>query len=172
MYNMKNLTVDEILKYYYRAIDSSKLNEDNIIIDENLVVEDSKNKYLKEFANFLNDSYWKGYRISESIISKLMNIIEYTGYEYQLIKQYIDILNSCIISRYEEIPNTIDITPQRAIEYINLYISCQDDKIPYYITDKKFNTNCNELYTLIEIEDPISIIIKDMKEWISKHSNQ
>ena len=171
---MREVTVDEILRDYYYAIDASKLSEDNIVIDENLVVEDSKNKYLQEFAHFLNDSYWKGYKISDSIIAKLMNIIEYEGYEYQIIKQYIKILDSAIVIHKEDnIPVCVDLDPLKCIEYINLYLNAKDYNIPYYVYNHTFKTNTNpKIYTLTEISDPTPMIVKDMQEWIENHSEE
>ena len=167
-------TIDHILTNYYHAIDSSKLSEDNIIIDENLVIEDSKNKYLQAFAEFLNDSYWKGYRISESIISKLMNIIDYEGYEYQIIQQYIKILNTAIITDSSELPVCAELSPEKCIEYINLYLEGKNNNIPYYLyeNDKIEIISDFALRTLIEVSDPIPMIINDMKKWIDEHSKE
>ena len=88
-----NVTIDSVLKYYY-AIDSDKLSENKIDIDESLEIENSFSRYLQLFASFLNEAYYRGYVISESIIKKLMDIIEYEGYEYQIIEKYINILIS------------------------------------------------------------------------------
>ena len=167
-------TIDQILAYFYNAIDSSKLDEDNIIINENLVIEDSKNKYLQAFAKFLNDSYHKGYRISESIISKLMNIIDYEGYEWQIIQQYIKILNTAIIEDGDVLPNCANLSPEKCIEYINLYLQSKDNNyIPYYLyTEDIYNAPEAKKRTLIEVSDPIPMIINDMKKWIDEHSEE
>ena len=170
---MREPTINEILRDYYYAIDSSRLNDDNIIIDENLKVEDSKNKYLQAFATFLNLSYWQGYRISESIISKLMGIIDYEGYEYQIIEQYIKILNSAMISHSEEIPVCVELSPQKCIEYINLYLETNGNGIPYWVYDEEIKIIYDvSLHTLVEVSDPISMIINDMKKWIVEQSKE
>lgn len=171
---MREPTVDEILRDYYYAIDSSKLDESNIVIDENLVVEDSKNKYIRLFAKFLNISYLKGYRISESIILKLMNIIEYEGYEYQIMQQYLGILTDALITTpYNAIPVCADLSLQKSIEYINLYLELKDNNIPCYLYDDNIEIkNDTKLDTLIEVSDPLPMIINDMKKWIAKHSKE
>lgn len=164
---MREITIDSILRDHYNAISSDKLSDDNINIDENLVVEDSKNKYLQAFAQFLNDAYMNNYKISDSIISKLMNIIEYDGYQYQIIKEYIRILIENM--DWEEIPNSIQLTPTEAIEYINLYLSMGPDNVAYYTDNHKFATIGITNRLLIEIDDPMKLINEDFKQWEGKY---
>lgn len=166
---MKKVTIDDILREYYHAISSDKLSDDNITIDEDLIVEDSKNKYLQEFATFLNVAYHNNYKVSESIISKFMNIIEYTGYEFQIIEQYTKVFDDFFSPLTR--PNICILRPHKAIEYINLYLNAKDHRIPYYRQNERFEINDHKLRDLIEIENPEKIIKEDILKWIEENCN-
>lgn len=92
MKDIRKTTIDSILKDYFYAINSSKLSEDNIDIDDSIVVEESTQRYIQLLASFLNEAYYMGYIMSESILNRLLNIINYEGYEYQIMNAYADIL--------------------------------------------------------------------------------
>lgn len=166
---MKQVTIDDVLREYYHAISSDKLSDENITIDEDLFIEDSKNKYLQEFATFLNVAYHNNYKVSESIISKFMNVIEYTGYECQIIRQYVKVFDDFFSDLTR--PNICILSPYKAIEYINLYLNAKDHRIPYYGLSDNFRTNDHELIDLIEIENPSKIIKEDMLKWIEENCN-
>lgn len=163
---MREVTIDMILRDHYNAISSDKLSDDNIKIDTDMVIEDSKNKYLVAFAEFLNNASLNGYKISESIMSKLLNIIEYEGYQYQIINEYIRILKENMNWTLEE--ENIKLKPKQAIEYINFYLSTDPNTTAYYITTYKFETVIG-YPLLIEVDDPTKLINDDFKLWIGAY---
>lgn len=170
---MFNGTIDDILKYFYNSIDSEKLHEDKIVIDEYDMRDDSKNLYLQKFAMFLNDSAYKGYKISNSIIVRLLRVIEYDGYQHQIIDQYSKILSNAmkndIVIKEEQPTEYLD--PMWCIDYVNKYIATDDDKVVYYNKSEKFITE-NYKYLLQEIKDPTPIVINDIQEWINNYSQK
>lgn len=127
-------TIDSVLRDYFYSVSADRLLEDNIEIDTDNVIEDSKALYLQFFASFLIDSYYKGYIMSESIMKKLMDIIDYTGYEYLILQSYIDILNSAMIDHvldvdYESIRlHTGVISPEESKEFILEYLKQIQEK--------------------------------------------
>lgn len=165
---LRDITVDSLLKKY-NFIDSSKLSEDKININDELVVENSFDQYVKEFVYFLNEAYYRGYVVSESIFKRLMDIIEYEGYEYQIIKSYINILlesmndyNMDSINRpyYGE----FSITSEEALNFINKYLEVlQSNSItafdyPHYRQDRGLNEAPFEIIPLKETDNPIDVI--------------
>lgn len=161
---MFKASIDEILMYFYNAIDSKKLSEDKIIIDEENVSEKSKELYLQKFAMYLNNYACRGYKLSGSIISKLLNIIEFDGYQDQIITQYNAIISEYMRDYIIE-PSKDYLNPKEAIEFINKYISLDDDKIVSYGDNKKFIVG-DYKYLLEEIDKPIPMIINDIQQWI------
>lgn len=174
----KNITIDSVLKEYYYAIDSDKLNENNISIDENLEVEDSYEKYVRLFAAFLNEAYFKGYVISEPIFKRLMNIIEYEGFEYQIMEAYANILDTVMIdhnwinNRPEYRVKILDLND--SIKFINQYLETiqQEDftlekakkSLPrYYDNDSEYIADEEYVFKLLqEVEYPISVMYNDI----------
>ena len=59
MKKFKQTTIDDILKEYYSTIYNDKLDDRNIDIDDSLEVENTGQEYLKSFAKFLNQSYYR-----------------------------------------------------------------------------------------------------------------
>lgn len=92
MKDIRRTTIDSVLRDYFYSINSIKLSEDNIDIDDSVVVEESTQRYIQLLASFLNEAYYMGYIMSESILNRLLNIINYGGYEYQIMNAYADIL--------------------------------------------------------------------------------
>lgn len=168
---MFNGTIDDILKYFYNSIDEKKLYEDKIVVDEDNLHEDSKNIYLQKFAKFLNDSAYKGYKISSSIISKLLKVIEYDGYQDQIIDQYADILNTAMRNEYIKEPPANYLDPMWCIDYVNKYIASDYDKVVSYDESSVFIIE-NYKYLLQEIKDPTPIVINDIQEWINSYSQK
>lgn len=157
-------SIEEMLMYFYSAIPSSNLDEENIIIDEENVSEKSKEIYLKNLAKFLNKLADLGYKISGSIMSKLLNIIEYDNYQDQILDQYISIITKNI-REYNPNYNSIDFDSKKAIEYVNAYINTSEEIVILYDGNKFINISYeNEIH---EIKDPIPMIVNDMKEWVN-----
>ena len=161
---MFNASIEQILMYFYNAIPSSYLDDDNIIINEERVFENSKERYLKEFAKFLNNLIHIGYKVSGSIMSRLLNIIEYEGYQHQIMEQYIEIITKNMKDYNAEF--SLEFTPKKAIEYINAYISSPEDSAVEYMGGEKF-IDMPYMHLIIEIKDPIPMIINDIQEWLN-----
>lgn len=136
---LENVTMDTVLRDHYHLIPIDKLSEDNITIDENLVIEDSSTRYPQIFASFLNDAYYRGYIISESILKKLMDVIDYEGYEVQIFEKYIDILHEYMNDYECDEDNRPKegylLEPQEAIDFVTKYCEAIKDSninIPHY----------------------------------------
>lgn len=171
---LENVNIDSIMKKYYHGICSDKLSEDKINIDENLEVENSSTKYLQLFASFLNESYYKGYVLSNSIMKKLMDIIDYEGFEYQILEKYIDILNNAMNDykcdednrpTYREIILESEESKNFVMEYLKVL---NDEKFVYSSLEVPHFKNPesskeDKLFDLImlrEIDYPIDIMYK------------
>ena len=161
---MLNASIEEILMYFYSAIPSFELDEDNIIINEEMVFENSKEIYLKEFAKFLNNLIHVGYKVSGSIMSRLLSIIEYDGYQHQILEQYIEIITKNMKDFDAEF--SLEFTPKKAIEYINAYINSPEDSAVEYMGGEKF-IDIPYVHLITEIKDPIPMIINDIQEWLN-----
>lgn len=171
---LENINIDTIMRDYYSSICADKLSEDNINIDENLSVENSAQKYLIEFANFLNESYYKGYYISESIMKKLMDIINYEDLEYQILLSYIDILNNAMKdTKWNEAsrPNIDErLSPEDSKDFIMKYLEVLQNpqypkhstSIPHYTSSQKSfeKENTGYLSELKEELYPIDVMYK------------
>lgn len=123
---LENVTINTVLRDHYFSILSNELSEDNITIDEELEISNSSEKYVIGLAKFLNESFYKGYVISSSILSKLMDIIEYTGYEYQVLECYINILNKSmnnLLGYIKSKPDIdkLDLNSENCISFITEY---------------------------------------------------
>ena len=161
---MFNASIEEILMYFYSSIPSHELDEDNIVINEEHISENSKELYLKKFASFLNNLAKLGYKVSGSIMSKLLNVIEYDGYQDQIIDQYISIITKNIKEYNAE--SYIDFTPKQSIEYVNAYINSSEETLVVYNGNENFTTiSCETI--IEEIKDPIPMIIHDIQEWLN-----
>lgn len=166
---LENITIDTVLRDYYTAIDSSKLSEDNIDIDIDAVVDNSSSQYIQTFAMFLIDAANSGLIISESIFKKLMDVIEYDGYEAQIINKYIDILCenfSISIDTNFWADNTPSV--EESVKIINDYL----DKL-HLIEDNQLEADNilfgygkkNTIFQMIkEVEYPIDMIFKDIMD--------
>lgn len=155
MKKFKQTTIDDILKEYYSTIYNDKLDDRNIDIDDSLEVENTGQEYLKSFAKFLNQSYYRGYIISENIFSKLLDIIKYDGYEYKLFKAYEKILVDNMISENAELPET-ELLPEDAKDFINAYSDIYENNetpVPHYNIDKK------------DLQEPVSIKVLSLEEY-------
>ena len=75
MKDIRKTTIDSILKDYFYAINSSKLSEDNIDIDDSIVVEESTQRYIQLLASFLNEAYYMGYIICKILHHYLIDQI-------------------------------------------------------------------------------------------------
>lgn len=164
---MKEVTIDSILRDHYTALSSDKLSDDNIKIDTDLLAEDSKSKYLVTFAEFLNKLAMKNYKISDKIMLKLLNIIDYEGYQYQIINGYIRIITETMNWNLQDVKSVV-FEPKESIEYINEYLSMDIDKVVYYTNDNKFIIS--GIRMLIEIDDPEKLIEDDFYKWNDKYS--
>ena len=155
MKKFKQTTIDDILKEYYSTIYNDKLDDRNIDIDDSLEVENTGQEYLKSFAKFLNQSYYRGYIISENIFSKLLDIIKYDGYEYKLFKAYEKILVDNMISENAELPET-ELLPEDAKDFINAYSDIYENNenpVPHYNIDKK------------GLQEPVSMKVLSLEEY-------
>lgn len=173
------LDLDSLLKYY-GYIESSKLSEDKIDIDENLVIENSFDKYIETFVTFLNNLYYNRIAISESIFKKLMDIIDYEGYEYQIIKNYIEILLNNMPDNSEVNINNKDssysFTTEEGIDFINKYLealqsgSVNSLSFPHYqkvvtLVDSIQGEEEDSAFTVNifkETENPIDVIAENI----------
>lgn len=172
---LENITINDILKYY-NGIDSDKLSENNINIDENLEVEDSFGKYLQLFASFLNEAYYRGYIISESILKKLMDIIEYEGFEYQIMEAYSQILLDAMNDYHcddnnRPIYREYILSTEDSRKFINEYLEAikiiSTDKyvIPFFKNPESTEeSKVFSLRLLNEVEYPIDYIFKHVLE--------
>lgn len=150
---LENITIDNVLKKYYHALPADKLNDENIVIDET-PVEDSVNKYIIEFCKFLRASYNRGYYISESILSKLMGVIDYEDYAYQVFMGYKAILENAMNDYVTEYKHPMDeFTVEQSIKYINEYI---DD-----IRDDDFEPE-SLMHVLITVKNPTGYIFNEL----------
>lgn len=145
---INEVSIDKILLYFYNGIDSRDLDENKIIISEENISDNSKELYLQKFAKLLNYCGYNDYRLSSSIVVKLLDIIEYEGYQDQIISQYYDIITKNMKS--EDIYNEQDLSPMEAIQFINEYIAKEDMIVIYH--NKKFS-NKEIKYILEEITD-------------------
>lgn len=175
----ENVTLTSVLKDHYSVIHSEKLSENNIIIDEEMVVSNSSEMYLIELAKFLNECYYKGYVLSSSIVSRLMDIIDYTDYQYQVLCSYMDILNN---SMNEYLPkmdckpdfDKLALTTTNCINFVTKYSEAIKDIpedatvidnsiIPHFkepnVEEPKF-----ELRILKEVEDPVQYMMHNTIE--------
>lgn len=171
---LEHITLDAILKDYYYMINSENLSEDKIVIDDTLEVTDSSIKYIIRFATFLNDAYYKGYIIHPSILKKLMDVIEYSGYEYQVIECYISILNKSM-NDYNIAPeckpdyDKLNLNGENCKNFINQYIKIMQDfyneitidNIPHFKNPEIIEPE-HDLFILREVEDPIDLLFNDL----------
>lgn len=176
MKDIRKTTIDSILKDYFYAIDSSKLSDDNIDIDDTNVVTESAQKYIQLLASFLNEAYYMGYIMSESILNKLMNIIDYKGYEYQLMETYSNILMGSMNDNHGLDPNrpvyrqdmlSYEESKNYVMDYLNAVKNAEEinsTSFPHY---KNPNSNAEDanfvLMFLNEVEYPIDRIYKDFE---------
>lgn len=150
---LENITIDSVLKKYYHAIPSDKLNDDNIVIDES-PVEDSVNKYIVDFARFLRTAYNRGYYISESIFSKLMSVIDYEDYAYQVFIGYKNILEEFMFDYVTEYKYPADVlSVEESIKFINEYLD--------EIRAEDFKPK-SLMYVLIEVNQPIGFMYNEL----------
>lgn len=164
MRDIRKSTIDTIMKDYYNCICSDKLLDKNINIDDSLEVENSTQSYIQEFASFLNKSYYRGYVISESIFSKLLDIINYEGYEYKLFNAYQNILldaMNCYNSETDVEFTTLN--PEDAKDFVMEYSKIYDlseytlDNVPHYGDIPK-----PEFLVILNQENyPMDVICKD-----------
>lgn len=164
MKKFKQTTIDDILKEYYHSIYYGELEDNNINIDDSLEVENTGQEYLKSFAKFLNQSYYRGYIISENIFSKLLDIIKYDGYEYKLFKAYEKILVDNMISENAELPET-ELLPEDAKDFINAYSDIyenNDNPVPHYNIDKKGLQEPTNIKVLSIEEYPTNLIYEQL----------
>lgn len=171
---LRNINIDTILRDHYSSIYSEKLSEDKIDIDDTLEIENSSTKYLQLFACFLNEAYYRGYVISNSIMKKLMDIIEYEGFEYQILEKYIDIIFDNINDYKCDEDNRpvyreFILEPEESKNFIMEYLQAiHDDKAIYSSKDIPHFTNPNSaaeqksfnLKLLTETEYPIDKMYK------------
>lgn len=174
MVNIKNATIDSVLRDYFYCVDSTKLLDDNIDIDTENHVENSCQKYLVLFAEFLNKARFNGYAIHPSILKRLMDIIEYEGYEYLIMQQYVNILeNAMIITEDGVLPIDAihEFTPEEARDFVTSYLEVMQSTDISTGTIKSVNilhwdpdnTGVPEnLYILGEEQYPIDRIFKSM----------
>lgn len=169
----KEVTIESVLRDYYHSIPSENLSEDKITIDEDLAMESSKELhiYVIRLAIFLNECYYKGYVLSGSILKRLMDIIDYEGYQCQILYSYMDILNKAMVDHNisENVkPDFDNLNPDidTCREYITTYAEVisnssrsvfRNDIIPHFkkSDDKE---DLRMLYTLQEVENPINFI--------------
>lgn len=164
MKKFKQTTIDDILKEYYHSIYYGELEDTNINIDDSLEVENTGQEYLKSFAKFLNQSYYRGYIISENIFSKLLDIIKYDGYEYKLFKAYEKILVDNMISENAELPET-ELLPEDAKDFINVYSDIYENNnnpVPHYNIDKKGLQEPTNIKILSLEEYPTNLIYEQL----------
>lgn len=174
---LENINIDSVMKEYYHCICSDKLSSDNINIDDTLEIENSFTKYLQLFASFLNESYYRGYVLSGSILKKLMDIIEYEGYEYQILDEYIKILFDGMKDyhcdddnrpTYREIVLEAEDSKNFVMEYLDIInnmntYTIQSIDVPHFRNPESTKQDKNfTLYSLIEEEYPINLIYKDL----------
>lgn len=177
---LNNVTVDSVLMKYYHSIDSKHLQDDKINIDTNLKVVDSSTKYIKYFARFLDVLHSKGYVLSDSILKKLMDIIDYEGYEYQIMRCYTDIIYSHIqkvngYAEYQTFPEYLEfngyIDKEIAIEYITNYSkaiknidssveSVSYDTVPHLVSN--FDDKPESLFVIKEMKSIIPTLYYDI----------
>lgn len=166
---LNNVTVDSVLMKYYHSIDSRHLQDDKINIDSKKVV-DSSTKYIQYFAAFLDTLHSKGYVLSDSILKKLMDIIDYEGYEYQIMKCYADIIFKYIDKdAVFEFDGYID--KETSIEYITNYskaiknLDSSVESVSYgcvpYFTDIDFDIE-SPFYVLKEMNAIIPTLYYDI----------
>lgn len=164
MINVTKSTIDSVMKNYYNRICSDKLLDKNIDIDDTLEVNNSSQQYIQEFALFLNNIYYQGYIISESIFSKLLDIINYEGYEYKLFKAYENILSDAI--RYTNNISNELLTPVEAKDFVIKYSEIYNndnidiDSVPCY-GDEDLEKPLS-LVTLEQENYPIDVMFKDI----------
>ena len=174
-----NISLDKVL-IKFNAIDADKLKEDKINIDENLVVENSAAKYLQLFAEFLNNMLEGGYYVSESIMNKLMNIIKYEGYEYQIMNQYYDIIMDAVypsrIKCIKDLFKKPDLDPEQSKEFINKYIETVKSKgevpFPLYLYNDNRPIRLIARRELKEVEYPIDFLYRSIKDFNDKVANK
>jgi len=151
---LENITIDNVLKEYYHAITADKLDDENIVIDET-PVEDSVNKYIVEFCKFLRASYNRGYYISESILSKLMAVIDYEDYAYQVFMGYKTVLENAMndyvtVHKYK----AEELSVEESIKFINKYLD--------EIRSEDFKPE-SLMYVLIPVKNPIGFMYNSLK---------
>lgn len=176
MKDIRNVTINSILRDYLYSIDSSLLSEDNIDIDDTITIEESSQKYIQLLASFLNEAYYMGYIMSESILNRLLNIINYEGYEYQVMTAYSDILMNAMNDNHGEDPNRpmykIDmLSYEESKNYVMDYVDTVKNaeeisslSFPHY---RNPNSTAEDsdfvLMFLNEVEYPIDRIYKDFE---------
>ena len=168
-----NITIDNVL-LKFNAIDADKLKENKINIDENLVVENSAAKYLQLFAKFLNDLLEGAYYVSESIMDKLMNIIKYEGYEYQIMNQYYDIIMGTVYPfSIKVLSKNPDLDPEQSKEFINKYIeTIKEGRTPIPYNQDLTISRIFIGVELKEVEYPIDFLYRSIKDFNDKVANE
>ena len=159
-----NLTLEEVLLEDYNVIDSGIIAEDKINIDMDLVVENSSAKYLQLFASFLNGMLEEGYYIAEPILNKLMGIIDYEGYEHQIMEQYANIIINTVLSR--KFKTEPILSPEESKEFIIKYIETVKSKgeVPFPLdNDNDRPIQLIARRELKEVEYPIDFLYKQIK---------
>lgn len=173
----KDINIDSVL-LKFNAIDSDKLKEDKIDIDLDLMVENSSQEYIKEFAMFLNElCCTRGIVLSESIFKKFMDIINYEGYEYQIVQQYVTIINNIVYRvPYNEYNMYIkykdyNFDNDQCIEFINKYLKeiqspINEDGYIHFLHPMEDDSN-KRMYVepLKEVEYPIDFLYRSIKEF-------
>lgn len=167
-----NITIDNVL-LKFNAIDADKLKENKINIDENLVVENSAAKYLQLFAKFLNDMLKGRYYVSESIMNKLMNIIKYEGYEYQIMNQYYDIIMGTVYPFHIKVlSKNPDLDPEQSKEFINNYIeTIKEGRTPIPYNQDLTISRIFIGVELKEVEYPIDFLYRSIKDFNDEVAN-
>lgn len=192
---MNDKLLDDVLRDEYYMILIDKLDDTNIIIDDKLEVENSKDKYIQEFALFLHQAEIEGYKMDGYILKKLMDIIEFEGYEYQIMMQYKTILNKAIVTTGDATDATI-LPVEDAISYINHYLSLDEHKVPVYgkpayrfvdyiltpitkedaclLIRKTAYGDCYKLYKKLKAADVITpdLVLKDMVNRVMEDINK
>ena len=169
------INIDKVL-IKFNAIDADKLKENKINIDENLVVENSAAKYLQLFAEFLNNMLEGGYYVSESIMNKLMNIIKYEGYEYQIMNQYYDIIMDAVypyMKCTKDLFKNPDLDPEQSKEFINKYIeTIKKGRTPIPYNQDPTRSRIFIAVELKEVEYPIDFLYRSIKDFNDKVANK
>lgn len=172
MKDLNKITLDNILIKYFDCISTDKLLEDNIDIDDTIKVEDSSQKYLQLFASFLNESYYRGYVISEKILKRLMNIIDYEGLEYLAMDKYQEILLNTMLDYKVDEDNRpkyreVVLSPEESKEFIMQYLKAVQESrdVPHFKNPgSTIEDNKDIVFKLLQEENyPVDLIYHRIK---------